>query len=166
MVDCLYCESWMSVAKTLYWKKICLNVVVEIFWNFSKHIFFQNTDKWCFALFGTIWAILKNWKTSVEESYFEGNLLRLLLSSRLVVNTFHWKKASVTMLSCKFSETSQNIFFSKTQISVALHDLEPFVQFKKCEKHSWRSVTFRKVTGFSLQLYQKYHPSMDVFHVF
>ena len=28
-----------------------------------------------------------------------------------------------------------------------LHDLVPFVQFKKREKHQWRSVTFGKVTG-------------------
>ena len=33
-------------------------------------------------------------------------------------------------------------------ISDALCDLVPFAQFKKCEKHPWRSVTFR-----SLQLY-------------
>ena len=30
----------------------------------------------------------------------------------------------------------------------ALHDLVPFVQFKKHEKHPWRSVTFSKVAGF------------------
>ena len=35
----------------------------------------------------------------------------------------------------------------------ALHDLVPPVQFKKREKHPWRSVTFSKVAGFSLQLY-------------
>ena len=34
----------------------------------------------------------------------------------------------------------------------ALHDLVPFVQFKKREKHPWRSVNFSKVAGFSLQL--------------
>ena len=31
--------------------------------------------------------------------------------------------------------------------SKVLHDLVPFVQFKKREKHSWRSVTFSKVAG-------------------
>ena len=31
--------------------------------------------------------------------------------------------------------------------------LLPLVQFRKCEKHSWKSVTFIKVAGFSLQLY-------------
>ena len=35
----------------------------------------------------------------------------------------------------------------------ALRDLIPLVQFKKGEKHFWRSVTFSKVAGFSLQLY-------------
>ena len=29
----------------------------------------------------------------------------------------------------------------------ALRDLLLFVQFKKCEKHPWRSVTFSKVAG-------------------
>ena len=33
----------------------------------------------------------------------------------------------------------------------ALCDLVPFAQFKKQEKHPWRSVTFSKVAGF----YQK-----------
>ena len=32
----------------------------------------------------------------------------------------------------------------------ALYDLVPFVQFKKREKHPWSSVTFSKVTGFSV----------------
>ena len=30
----------------------------------------------------------------------------------------------------------------------ALRDLVPFLQFKKREKHPWRSVNFSKVTGF------------------
>ena len=35
----------------------------------------------------------------------------------------------------------------------AFRDLLPFVQFKKREKHPWRSVTFSKFAGFSLLLY-------------
>ena len=35
----------------------------------------------------------------------------------------------------------------------ALRDLLAFVQFKKREKHPWRSVTLSKVASFSLQLY-------------
>ena len=35
----------------------------------------------------------------------------------------------------------------------ALHDLVPFVQFKKREKHPWRSVTFTKVAGYSNFIY-------------
>ena len=30
-----------------------------------------------------------------------------------------------------------------------LHDLVPFAQLKKREKHPWRSITFSKVAGFS-----------------
>ena len=29
-----------------------------------------------------------------------------------------------------------------------MRDLVPFIQFKKREKHPWRSVTFSKVTGY------------------
>ena len=36
---------------------------------------------------------------------------------------------------------------------LALRNLVPLAQFKKREKHLWRSVTFRKVAGFSMQLY-------------
>ena len=42
---------------------------------------------------------------------------------------------------------------SVATICGALRDLVPFVQFKKCEKHLWRKVTFNEVAGFSLQLY-------------
>ena len=35
----------------------------------------------------------------------------------------------------------------------ALRDLLAFAQFKKCEKHPWKSVTLSEVVGFSLQLY-------------
>ena len=35
----------------------------------------------------------------------------------------------------------------------ALRDLMPFVQFKKREKHPWRSVTFSKVAGYSNFIY-------------
>ena len=37
-----------------------------------------------------------------------------------------------------------------TFICDALRDLVPSVQLKKCEKHSWGSVTFSSVAGFSL----------------
>ena len=35
----------------------------------------------------------------------------------------------------------------KTKICGALCDLVPFVQFKKREKHTWRSVNISKVAG-------------------
>ena len=44
-------------------------------------------------------------------------------------------------------------------IRYALRDLVPFGQFKTCEKHPWRSVTFSKVIGFNTL------PSV-FFHVF
>ena len=34
-----------------------------------------------------------------------------------------------------------------SEICDALLDLVPFVQFKKLEKHTWRSVNFSKVAG-------------------
>ena len=34
----------------------------------------------------------------------------------------------------------------------ALHDLVPFVQFKKREEHPWRSVNFSKVAGLKQHL--------------
>ena len=37
-------------------------------------------------------------------------------------------------------------------ICVALRDLVSFVQFKKCQKHPWRSVTFSKVAGTLLKV--------------
>ena len=42
----------------------------------------------------------------------------------------------------------------------------PFVQFKKREKHPWKSNTFSEVARFSLQLCQKYYSSMGVFTFF
>ena len=56
--------------------------------------------------------------------------------------------------------TSKFIFISKVTrylfidaICDTLRDLLLFVQFKKHEKLPWRSVSFSKVAGYSLQLY-------------
>ena len=38
-------------------------------------------------------------------------------------------------------------FCSLIQTCDALYNLVPFVQFKKCEKHPWRSLTFSKLSG-------------------
>ena len=43
----------------------------------------------------------------------------------------------------------------------ALRDLVPFVQFKKREKHPWRSVNFSKVAGFSLVFFTFFHDRMS-----
>ena len=45
-------------------------------------------------------------------------------------------------------KTSQNV--TVLSICDTLRDLVPFVQFKKREKHPWRSVNFSKVAGWSL----------------
>ena len=44
------------------------------------------------------------------------------------------------------------IFALGNQICDALHDLVPFAQFKKREKHPWRSVNFSKVKILLLKL--------------
>ena len=36
----------------------------------------------------------------------------------------------------------------KQTIYDILHDLVPYLQFRKCEKHQWRGITFSKVAGF------------------
>ena len=51
---------------------------------------------------------------------------------------------------------ARNVSFENTgspNISDVLHNLVPFVQFKKRAKHLWRSVTFGKFAGFNLPLY-------------
>ena len=45
--------------------------------------------------------------------------------------------------------------FTVKKSNTSLRDLVPFVQFRKGKKHPWRSVTFSKVAGFSLQFYEK-----------
>ena len=58
---------------------------------------------------------------------------------------------------CIYDQTHKDFTFmiqrGKSNQQDVLRDLVPFVQFKKLEKHPWKSVTFSKVTGFSLQLY-------------
>ena len=60
------------------------------------------------------------------------------------------------------------IIFKKNQNNKcgALFDLVPFVQFKKREKHPWRSVTSSKVAGFSLQLTKSNTPPCVFFTFF
>ena len=45
----------------------------------------------------------------------------------------------------------QSTVFKKYHKPDALHDLVPFVQFKKREEHPWRSVTSSKAAGFRLE---------------
>ena len=52
-------------------------------------------------------------------------------------------------------EKTITIFAQRLRFNIcdALRELVPFLQFKKHENRSWRSVTFSKVAGFSLQLF-------------
>ena len=51
------------------------------------------------------------------------------------------------MLAAGRSLSSVSLFGKVGGICDALRDLVPFVQFKKREKHPWRSVNFSKVAG-------------------
>ena len=48
----------------------------------------------------------------------------------------------------------------------ALRDLVPFVQFKKREKHPWRSVNFSEVSGFSNYQSQRFKASSFLCYIF
>ena len=61
----------------------------------------------------------------------------------------------------------QSTVFKKYHKPDALHDLVPFVQFKKREEHPWRSVTFSKVAGCRTQPANILKDTLHViFHVF
>ena len=47
----------------------------------------------------------------------------------------------------------EEVQYAMNSMGCALRNLVSFVQFKKREKHSWRSITFSKIAGFILQLY-------------
>ena len=72
-----------------------------------------------------------------------------------------WKAQTVLLVVEATMETVSDI-----DKCVPLRNLVPFEQFQKREKHPWRSVTFSKVAGFSLQLYEKCHSSICIFPVF
>ena len=62
----------------------------------------------------------------------------------------------------------RNIYAQCTIVldSDVLRDLVPFVQFKTCQKHPWRSVTFSKVAGSKPLSLPKVIFLKGVFHVF
>ena len=60
-----------------------------------------------------------------------------------------------------FRKMKKNMVFPLF-ICGALRDLVPFVQFKKREKHPWRSVTFSKVAGFSNVIFCVYEGITDI----
>ena len=52
------------------------------------------------------------------------------------------------MISFLFFRWPKTKLVIKNTKNVVLHDMVPFLQFKKREKYPWRSVTFSKVAGF------------------
>ena len=81
--------------------------------------------------------------------------------------SFSFRSASSNFSVCLYTTKKKDkkqkdiiCFYRLDNICDALHDLFSFVQFKKLEKHPWRSVTF------SLQLSKEYHSFMVVFKVF
>ena len=73
---------------------------------------------------------------------------RLKLSN--ILNRF---KHDVKEQFFKNLKNKEQDIFAYSLICGALRDLVRFAQFKKREKHPWRSITFSKVAGWSLQLY-------------
>ena len=69
----------------------------------------------------------------------------VLNKSQQFVNEY-MLKASIKILS-SFYLYEKKLFSIRLIICDDLHDLIPFVQFKKREKHPWWSVTFSKVAG-------------------
>ena len=74
------------------------------------------------------------WKCSATE-----NILKVFC---------YWKYSGLLQPTLIFRRAYKTL----EDICDALCDLVPFVQFKKREKHPWRSVNFNKVAGFSLKL--------------
>ena len=72
---------------------------------------------------------VKKETVSIQFQRFNSNMIQQYL---IIVKKPHWE----IMFSCG-----------------TLHDLVPFVQFKKREKHPWRSVTFSKVAGWSFSFF-------------
>ena len=67
------------------------------------------------------------------------------LSLNLISNLYQAQK--LKLMEMHIPSPLRNIYAWRTSDSDVLHDLVPFVQFKKCEKHPWRSITFSKVAG-------------------
>ena len=74
--------------------------------------------------------------------------------------TSKWVTVTKLQIEENIAMKGKRLNITKEMISVqygnyicdALRDLLPFVQFRKREKHPWRSVTFSKVAGFSLKV--------------
>ena len=87
------------------------------------------------------WVYMLRWSfTDQQVSYecrFPENVNQSYNMEAIYLYIYFWKKGSFKMY-----------FFLPPNFKIcALRDLVPFVQFKKREKHLWRSVTFSEVAG-------------------
>ena len=76
----------------------------------------------------------------VEENLFFHKCFSLKLREIPLSTPFHY-------IHICSAEVDSSEAIELKLICDALHDLVPFVQFKKREKHPWRSVNFSKVAG-------------------
>ena len=92
------------------------------------------------------------WKKNISMVYY-------IILSICAINFDCIEKYSNITLAIKLK-------WSSMKICHALHDLVPFVQFKKRENHPWRSFTLSKVAGWSACSFTKSKTPPWVFFTF
>ena len=101
----------------------------------------QSRKRWVFHIF------------FLERHYYTVKLFFFLQCVKLLffVSSYmqkYLKKLIRSMISFLFFRWPKTKLVIKNTKNVVLHDMVPFLQFKKREKYPWRSVTFSKVAGF------------------
>ena len=122
--------------RTLYWVKI-----VRI-WSFSSPYFPE---------YGV------NTEMYIVNSSIQFKCGKIRTRKALNMDTFHaalaWNGPIIFLFTAFSLISARGIFRILRNICDVLRNLVAFVQFKKHEKHPWRSVNFSKVGGFSLHKY-------------
>ena len=101
----------------------------------------QSRKRWVFHIF------------FLERHYYTVKLFFFLQCVKLLffLSSYmqkYLKKPIRSMISFLFFRWPKTKLVIKNTKNVVLHDMVPFLQFKKREKYPWRSVTFSKVAGF------------------
>ena len=109
---------------------------------FGFHIIFQSYPSF-FTGFRPTWIL-----GFIKQKYVDLALCDLIDTShtrfvKCFIASFSDKVNKFFKL-CHFTITNE--FQKSNTVCDALRNLVPFVQFKKCEKHPWRSVNFNQVT--------------------